>query len=378
VTAWRRAIAARHASDAAATLRRLVWEPVARELPADAATVYLAPDGALARLPWAALPGSRPGAVLLEVHALAVVPHAPFLLEKLLYPARPAGGPEAVLALGGVAYDVPGAKGGPGAYEYLSGAEREVEQLKAVAGGRPVTTLTGVAATTARLKEELPKVRYAHLATHGFFDADALTRERRQQEEQSERLRQGYAFTADRTTARVGLGRRSPLTYTGLALAGANQPEQAEEGRGLLTGEGLVGLPLEGLGLCVLSACETGLGELTDGEGVQGLVRAFHLAGCNNVVASLWQVDDEATAALFAQFYHELWANRKPPLEALRLAQLTVHRHPERIPALARERGPKLTATVKLAPAAGPLEAGARKSSDVKLWAAFLLSGPGR
>jgi CHAT domain-containing protein len=136
-----------------------------------------------------------------------------------------------------------------------------------------------------------------------------------------------------------------------------------------------VGLPLDGLRLCVLSACETGLGEWTGGEGVQGLVRAFHLAGCPDVVASLWRVEDEATVALFALFYHELWANRKPPLEALRAAQLAVYRHPQRIAELARERGPKLSQAVKLAPAERP--AGGT-TADVKQWAAFVLSGVGR
>ena len=70
-------------------------------------------------------------------------------------------------------------------------------------------------------------------------------------------------------------------------------------------------LPLEGLELAVLSACETGLGELTAGEGVQGLVRAFHLAGCPTVIASLWSVGDDATAALMVVFYHGLWEDRK-------------------------------------------------------------------
>ena len=95
------------------------------------------------------------------------------------------------------------------------------------------------------------------------------------------------------------------------------------------------------------------VGELTEGEGVQGLQRAFHLAGCPDVIASLWQVDDAATAALMAKFYHELWVNRRPPLEALRDAQLTVYRHPERVPALAGQRGKaQLDQAVKLPPAA--------------------------
>jgi CHAT domain-containing protein len=74
-------------------------------------------------------------------------------------------------------------------------------------------------------------------------------------------------------------------------LAGANDPAKAGPDGGILTGLNIVDLPLEKLRLCVLSACETGLGELTDAEGVLGLQRAFHAAGCPNVVGSLWQVD---------------------------------------------------------------------------------------
>src|SRR5262249_33504838 len=142
--------------------------------------------------------------------------------------------------------------------------------------------------------------------------------------------------------------RQHPLGYVGLALSGANDPTTAEEG-GILTGLGIVDLRLEQMRLCVLSACETGLGELTAAEGVVGLERAFHVAGCPNVIGSLWKIDDAATAALMAQFYHELRVNKQTPLEALRQAQLTIYRHPERIKDLAGERGrPALEAAAKL------------------------------
>jgi CHAT domain-containing protein len=90
-------------------------------------------------------------------------------------------------------------------------------------------------------------------------------------------------------------------------------------------------------------------------------------------------VDDEATAALMAQFYHELRTNRRSSLDALTEAQLTVYRHPERILALAGSRGAIDQAdAVKLgskAPDAKP--GGGRKTTPVKLWAAFVLSGLG-
>ena len=143
----------------------------------------------------------------------------------------------------------------------------------------------------------------------------------------------------------------------------------------------IVDLPLSNLQLVTLSACETGLGEYTGGEGVQGLQRAFHLADCPNVVASLWKVNDAATAALMSKFYHELWINKKEPLAALREAQLTIYRCPDLIPALAGERGaPKLKEAIAVKVLAASQESAKPQAAraDTKLWAAFVLSGLGK
>src|SRR5262249_12875435 len=144
---------------------------------------------------------------------------------------------------------------------------------------------------------------------------------------------------------RIGAGARSPLLLSGLVLAGANrkpgaQSETYAPDGGIVTAEELVGLPLERLELAGPAGWRTGPGGRAGGEGVFGLQRAFHVAGAANVVASLWQVDDTATAALMTLFYHYLWEEKRPPLEALRQAQLTLYRHPEQIASLARDRGP--------------------------------------
>jgi CHAT domain-containing protein len=215
------------------------------------------------------------------------------------------------------------------------------------------------------------------LKVYQFFAADRLAEERRRLDDQFK----SWEFTPGRTTERVGLGLRSPPGYTGLALAGANRPEKAGPDGGILTGEALVELPLEGLRLCVLSACETGLGDYTQGEGVQGLVRAFHLAGCPDVVASLWHVHDRATAALMAKFYHELWVKQRASLEALREAQLLVYRRPDLLGELAGERGTvqqKEAVRVSPSPPAAEEKGPRAERSPPKLWAGFVLSGTGR
>ena len=107
---------------------------------------------------------------------------------------------------------------------------------------------------------------------------------------------------------------------------------------------------------------------------MQGLQRAFQVTGRPNVVASLWKVDDAATAALIAKFYHELWVAKKPPVEAAREARLTVYRPPELIPDLT---GEGRAVRVRQA-AALPAEVKRQATADTRLWAAFVLSGVGR
>jgi CHAT domain-containing protein/Tfp pilus assembly protein PilF len=372
---------------AAQVLRQRLWEPLATHLSPDTETVYVAPDGPLTALPWAALPGRKPDTVLLEEYAVAVVPHGRLLLEQLRAgpPAAGAAGGR-LLAVGAVRYDqAPTAAEPPRRlavldrgpaigdrklrWQDLPGTADELEQVQARAGPQDVVLRRGAEAGTAQLLRDLPQARWAHLATHGFF-ADPKLRSALQVDERVfARKTRVSGEVLDRST----FGARNPLVLSGLVLAGANldQPD-----RGILTAEAIAGLPLDKLELAVLSACETGLGEVGGGEGVFGLQRAFHVAGCRTVVASLWKVDDQATAALMGLFYHHLWEEGKPPLEALREAQLAVYRHPERLPAYSRLRGPDLAREVRRPAGAAAPGAGARAAT--RLWAGFTLSGLGR
>jgi CHAT domain-containing protein len=155
----------------------------------------------------------------------------------------------------------------------------------------------------------------------------------------------------------------------------ANTPVAADQDDGILTAVELSGLDLGHTDLVVLSACETGLGQTAGGEGVLGLQRAFQIAGAKNVVASLWKVDDQATAALMRLFYHKLWAEKKTPTVALREAQLWILNHPDEIPMLAASRGMKFAKVVPL-PDSGKRAQSPKRSSPY-LWAAFVISGTG-
>jgi tetratricopeptide (TPR) repeat protein/CHAT domain-containing protein len=390
IALWREAITTPPytIADLPARVRELVWAPLRREFPDGTRAVYLSPDLNLSRIPWSALPGDKPGRLVLEEFAVAVVPHGPFLLDQL-WPQDPVPRQaQQVLVAGGIAYgdasqpadaapavvtdsrsSLPLQPGRPLTWGRLPAAADEARAVTGRAARHQLEArlLTGADASAERVLAELPRARFAHLATHGFF-ADPQFRSVLQLDaKQFERTLRGE---------RVGAGALSPLVLSGLVFAGANRPDTP--GRGLLTGEALLDRDLSGLQLAVLSACDTGLGDVAGGEGVFGLQRAFHLAGCRNVIASQWKVNDAATAALMGAFYRALWDDRLPPILALQRAQLAVYRaDPGQFRELAlRGFGPgdKNLDAAKVVPAA--VQSGGR--NPPVLWAAFTLSGAGR
>jgi CHAT domain-containing protein len=396
VRLWRQALTAPPFAappDLPAKVRELVWGPVRKYLPDGVKVVYVSPDAALTGVPWAAVPGDRPGTIVLEEFAVATVPHGPALLDALWPQDAKMNPPAAVLAVGGVPYGAePESAGDPStaatqtrgepltdpkkplSWPDLPGAKAEAERIARRARDRKLDArlLTGPQASADRVLDELAKVRYAHLATHGFF-ADPAFRSVLQVDPELFR-------TARLGRERVGAGAVSPMVLSGLVFAGANRPDTP--GRGVLTGEALLDRDLSGLELAVLSACETGLGDVAGGEGVFGLQRAFHVSGCRNVVASLWRVPDAATAALMGEFYRALWDDGLPPVLALQQAQLAVYRADSKQFAELAVRGlgvgDKDYDAAQVVIAKAPLSPDGRGQNPPVVWAAFMLSGPGR
>jgi CHAT domain-containing protein len=188
----------------------------------------------------------------------------------------------------------------------LPGTQQEGEALKAMMPGS--TWWSRAKATEAAVKQ-VAAPAILHIATHGFFLADLAFG--------SASDRRGIQISVSQlTSTRV----ENPLLRSGLALAGANLRKSADDD-GVLTALEVAGLDLWGTKLVVLSACETGVGEVRSGDGVYGLRRALVLAGSESQILSLWKVDDDATRDLMIDYYTGLKgaAGRS---EALRQVQL--------------------------------------------------------
>jgi CHAT domain-containing protein len=171
-----------------------------------------------------------------------------------------------------------------------------------------------------------------HLATHGFFLQDeeidlcaetrgltVITKEKPEAIALCDKTR-GVTVVKQEKPA-PSKRYENPLVRSGLAFTGANKSAQITDGDdGILTALEITGMDLYGTELVVLSACDTGVGEIKTGEGVFGLRRAFALAGAKNLMMSLWPVSDDITAKQMKAFYMNL--QKLPPAEALRQAQL--------------------------------------------------------
>jgi CHAT domain-containing protein/Tfp pilus assembly protein PilF len=268
----------------------------------DTTTVFLSPDGSLSLIPFEALVDES-GDYLVEQYQFRYLTSGRDLLRLDLNAASD----NPPLLVGNPTYGRPGeliAQNRAIDFENrifpaLPGTGREVE---AIADQLPDALVYSETNATEAVIKDHPQPSILHIATHGFFEASADS--------------------------------PNPLLQSGLILAGAALPEQQSgpDQDGILTALEVTGLDLRGTQLVVLSACETGVGELAAGEGVYGLRRALVLAGSHSQVISLWKVDDTATQELMVAYYDRLLSGM-PRDAALRETQLAFlnsaeYRHP--------------------------------------------------
>ena len=219
----------------------------------------------------------------------------------------------------------------PGKFHF-SRLEKTSEEGRAIAGifkDKKLHTqqrLREKATESAFFGTRLPRV--LHVASHGFF----------LQDQEAPESKEGSGLTRDiGVFAREGvfapspsdLKLENPLLRSGLALAGANRWCQGlvKEGEedGIITAEEISGMELRGTDIVVLSACDTGLGDVKVGQGVMGLQRAFIHSGAKTLMTSLWKIPDEETKDLMISFYRR-YAGGTPKGIALREAQLEMIR----------------------------------------------------
>jgi CHAT domain-containing protein/tetratricopeptide (TPR) repeat protein len=336
------------------SLRRRIWDPIAGEL-VGAERVFVVPDGMLHLVDFNTLPVGDFG-YLIEQRPIIHYFSAERDVVAYKVPRSGIGG---LLAIGNPDFEdqetfaalrPPAMDGrqdpGPSAlrevalrgnpptcaslnavrFEPLPSSEREVAMIAGLWSGSrqdaasvpAAVVLTGPAASEANFKLQAPGRRILHLATHGYFlggrcpAAGFLTRGI------------GGLAPADKVAVDSEVVSENPLLLSGLALAGANSRGTAgpDEDDGILSAEEVAAMDLAGVEWAVLSACDTAAGQVSAGEGVFGLRRAFQVAGAATVIMSLWSVADDSAREWMTALYESHLIDRLGTAEAVRAAGL--------------------------------------------------------
>ncbi len=303
-------------------IKELVFDPIAPYL-GDTDHLLISPDGQLNLLPFEALQPAAGGEYLVQQYQISYLNSGRDLLKfDVIEPSR---NPAVVLAnpdyetADDTVQIAQGRRTGDSRRSIelsqlqvgpLPGTAKEAEAIEPLLPNAEI--LVGNEATENVLKS-VQAPRILHIATHGFF----LPNVERPEVDSSLALASSNPFGS---VAAPGVAVENPLLRSGLALAGFNTRSSGSED-GVLTALEASQLNLFGTQLVVLSACDTGLGDIANGEGVYGLRRAFAIAGAETQLLSLWQVSDFGTQSLMARYYENLTAGMGRS-EALREVQL--------------------------------------------------------
>ena len=305
------------------SLFELIWQPLEKELNG-VKTIYYSKTGLLHRINLNAIPISESETLADKYQLINLNSTRQMVVTNRLKKTN-----QQALLYGGIQYDLDSLKNNENqklskakddisfqlidsklrgeSWDYLAGTEKEVNAIEKIIqqAGIKVALKKGYEATEESIKsigsDNASSPRILHIATHGYFFPDT-----KKTEQSSGGNRQDEAIfkMSDH-----------PMLRSGLIMAGGNtawQGQQRLEGRedGILTAYEISFMNLANTELVVLSACETGLGDIQGNEGVYGLQRAFKMAGAKYLIISLWQVPDRQTSILMTLFYKK-WLEEK-------------------------------------------------------------------
>ncbi|MFZ9044492.1 MAG: tetratricopeptide repeat protein [Cyclobacteriaceae bacterium] len=300
---------------------KLFWETIDKGLPESTKNIYLSADGIFNKVNILTLYDADKKEYIIEKYTIRLLSNTRELVEQSNEPnptntAQVFGYPaynlnNVVTADAGGVADTEGMRYSFGDnVSELPGTLVELNNITEIMTQKSwkYNSYTRGEANEANIKKlESPKI--FHVATHGFFLEDIPV---------SEDENQGTASRSQRF---------NPLMRSGLLFAGAENTIRDEdipgEEDGILTAYEAMNLNLDNTDIVIMSACETGLGEVKNGEGVYGLQRAFIVAGAQNLIMSLWKVNDETTQLLMSEFYNQ-WFSGKSKTEAFNEAIIAV------------------------------------------------------
>ena len=280
------------------------WKPIIDEI-GTVATIYLSPDGVYNQINLEAIPIPEPNKYVIDNSNIILISNTKDLyLKKDEKDVVKPGSQLIATMFGDPVFHIQTNRGAPVrasgisretavVISQLPGTKKEIEEVKGYLS-RNGWQVQEFAELDAR--EEIVKTiaspRIFHVATHGFFQEEKTTANVTDQE-----LYQNYLY-------------ENPLLKSGLLLSGAGDILNTTKynyniDNGILTAYEAMNLNLDQTELVVLSACETGLGEMEAGEGVYGLQRSFLVAGAKSVVMSLFKVSDDVTQQLMVRFYQK-------------------------------------------------------------------------
>jgi len=284
-------------------LYNLIWKPIDSSLN-DVKDIHIAPAGLLHKVSFSSLINDE-GKYLSQEHNIHNVASTSVILNK---DKNNFNSDFDLTAFGGIHYGQDST--GKETWSFLEGSQNEVNKIKEVLEEREVknTLFLWEKATEESFKEQANHSQIMHIATHGFFFPDPDEVIEVEVDEEDVAFRGGEDFSLW-----TFVKNKNSLMRSGLVFKGANaiwdRTSESSGDDGLLTALEVAAMDLSNTQLVVLSACETGLGDIKGSEGVYGLQRSFKMAGVQYLIMSLWQVPDKETAEFMISFYKNLSEN---------------------------------------------------------------------